>query len=232
MTAGHTDVGAYSLGLLEERDRREFEDHLADCASCAAELAELTPMKALLRGVEPAGSGGAEPAEGNVTQLIGRRVARERRRRRWQVAAGAAAAVVLIGGGIGAGLALAPQPGGAAQPGGAPGAAVALTGQRHSATDPGTGVAGTVGLVAKGWGTQVTLDLSKVHGPVECQLVAVSRTGERRVVMGWVVPAPGDGVPGHPAHLLIQGGTSIPRSDLTRLDVNVVNGRTLLSIPV
>jgi hypothetical protein len=67
---------------------------------------------------------------------------------------------------------------------------------------------------------------------VECQLVAVSRTGERRVVMGWVVPAPGDGVPGHPAHLLIQGGTSIPRSDLTRLDVNVVNGRTLLSIPV
>jgi Putative zinc-finger len=232
MTAGHTDVGAYSLGLLEERDRREFEDHLADCASCAAELAELSPMKALLRGVEPTGSGGAEPGEGNVTQLIGRRVARERRRRRWQVAVGAAAGVVLIGGGIGAGLALAPQSGGAAQHGGAPAAAVTLTGQRHSATDPGTGVAGTVGLVAKGWGTQVTLDLSKVHGPVECQLVAVSRTGERRVVMGWVVPAPGDGVPGHPAHLLIQGGTSIPRSDLARLDVDVVNGRTLVSIPV
>jgi hypothetical protein len=226
MTAGHTDVGAYSLGLLEERDRREFEDHLAGCASCAAELAELTPMKALLRGVEPAGAGGDEPGEGNVTQLIGRRAEQERRRRRWQVAVGAAAAVVLIGGGIGAGLALAPQPGGSAPP------AVALPGQLHSATHPGTGVTGTVGLVAKGWGTQVTLDLSKVHGPVECQLVAVSRTGERRVVMGWVVPAPGDGVPGHPAHLLIQGGTSIPRSDLTRLDVNVVNGRTLLSIPV
>jgi hypothetical protein len=226
MTAGHTDVGAYSLGLLEERDRAAFEDHLAGCASCAAELAELAPMKALFRGVEPPGAGGDEPDEGNVTQLIGRRVAQERRRRRWRVAVGAAAAVVLIGGGIGAGLALAPQSGGA------PAAAGAVTGQPHSATDPGTGVAGTVGLVAKGWGTQVTLDLSKVHGPVECQLVAVSRTGERRVVMGWVVPAPGDGVPGHPAHLLIQGGTSIPRSDLTRLDVNVVNGRTLLSIPV
>jgi hypothetical protein len=138
---------------------------------------------------------------------------------------GAAAAVVLIGGGIGAGIALAPQPGGTPPP------AVALTGQLHSATDPGTGVAGTVGLVPKGWGTQVTLDLSKVPGPVECQLVAVSRTGERRVVMGWLVPAPGDGVPGHPAHLVIQGGTSIPPSDLARVDVNVVNGRTLLSIP-
>jgi hypothetical protein len=226
MSTGHTDVGAYSLGLLEERDRLEFEDHLAGCESCAAELAELSPMQALLRGVEPAGAADSGPGAAEVTDLIRRRADQQRRRRRWQVAVGAAAAAVLIGGGIGAGLTLAPQPGGA------PAAAVTLTGQRHSATDPGTGVAGTVGLVAKGWGTQVTLDLSKVHGPVECQLVAVSRTGERRVVMGWVVPAPGDGVPGHPAHLLIQGGTSIPRSDLTRLDVNVVNGRTLLSIPV
>ena len=107
-----------------------------------------------------------------------------------------------------------------------------LTGQLHSATDPGTGVAGTVGLVAKAWGTQVTLDLSKVRGPVECELVAVSKTGERRVVMGWLVPAPGDGVPGHPAHLVIAGGTAIPRNDLARVDVDVVNGRTLLTIPV
>ena len=93
-------------------------------------------------------------------------------------------------------------------------------------------MAGTVGLVAKAWGTQVTLDLSKVHGPVECELVAVSRTGERRVVMGWQVPAPGDGVPGHPAHLVIQGGTSIPTNELARVDVDVVNGRTLVSVPV
>jgi hypothetical protein len=76
------------------------------------------------------------------------------------------------------------------------------------------------------------LDLSKVHGPAECELVAVSRTGERRVVMGWLVTSPGDGVPGHPAHLVIRGSTSIPRSDLSRVDVDVVNGRTLVSIPV
>jgi anti-sigma factor RsiW len=219
----HTDVGAYSMGLLEEQDRRAFEDHLAGCPACAAELAELSPMAALLKGVEPAGAAAPPPAGANVTQLIHRRVTEERRRRRWQVALGAAAAVVLVGGGIGVGIAAAP--GGTAPP-------PAIAGQLHSATDPGTGVAGTVGLQAKAWGTQVTLDLSKVHGPVECQLVAVSKTGERRVVMSWLVPAPGDGVPGHPAHLVIQGGTSIPRSDLARVDVDVVNGRTLLSIPV
>ncbi len=214
MTA-HTDVGAYSMGLLEEPDRREFEDHLAGCPACAAELAELSPMK-------PAGG----PPEAQVTDLIRRRARQQRHRRRWQVALGAAAGIVLIGGGIGAGIAVAPQHGNPPVPG------VALTGQLHSATDPGTGVAGTVGLVAKAWGTQVTLDLSKVRGPAECELVAVSRAGERRVVMGWLVAAPGDGVPGHPAHLVIRGGTSIPRSDLARVDVDLVNGRTLVSIPV
>jgi hypothetical protein len=31
---------------------------------------------------------------------------------------------------------------------------------------------------------------------------------------------------------VIQGGTSIPRADLARVDVDVVNGRTLVTIPV
>jgi hypothetical protein len=225
----HTEVGAYSMGLLEEQDRQAFEDHLAGCPSCATELAELSPMAALLRGVEPVP--GDEPAEAEVTEakvteLIQRRITQQRHRRRWQVALGAAAGIVLIGGGIAVGTAVAPQHKGSAAP------PVAVAGQRHSATDPGTGVTGTVGLVSKAWGTQVTLDLSKVRGPVECELVAVSKTGERRVVMGWLVPAPGDGVPGHPAHLVLQGGTSIPVNDLARVDVDVVQGGTLLSIPV
>jgi hypothetical protein len=225
MTA-HTDVGAYSMGLLEEQDKRAFEDHLAGCPACAAELAELSPMAALLRGVEPSDAARGEPAEAQVTELIRRRARQQRHRRRWQVALGAAAGIVLIGGGIGVGVAASPQHAGP------PAQGAVLTGQLHSATDPGTGATGTVGLVAKAWGTQVTLDLSKVHGPADCELIAVSRTGERRVVMGWLVVAPGDGVPGHPAHLVIRGGTSIPRNDLTRFDVDVVNGRTLVSIPV
>ena len=222
----HTDVGAYSMGLLEGPDRQAFEDHLAGCPACAAELAELSPMAALFRGVEPVEAVAEEPAGAQVTELIQRRVRQQRQRRRWQVALGAAAGIVLIGGGIGVGVAASPQHNGPATP-----PAVAA-GQARSAIDPVTGVAGTVHLVAKAWGTQVTLDLSRVHGPVECQLVAVSKAGERRVVMGWLVPAPGDGVPGHPAHLVIQGGTWIPRADLAQVDVNVVNGRTLLTIPV
>jgi hypothetical protein len=97
---------------------------------------------------------------------------------------------------------------------------------------PRIGLTGAVGLVTKAWGTQVTLGLSRIRGALQCELLAVSRTGERRVVMGWFVPVAGYGVPGHPAHLLVQGGTAIAQKDLSRLTVIVVRGRTLLSIPV
>jgi Putative zinc-finger len=224
----HSDIGAYSLGLLEPRDRREFEDHLAGCSSCAAELAALSPMAELLRDIEPVEAPGAEAAQpggAEVTQLIRRRADRQRHRTRRQVVLGAAAAVVLLAGGIAVGVATAPGQNGTGA------AQLTVVGQRHSATDPATGVAGTVGLLSKPWGTQVTLDLSKVRGPLECELVAVSRTGERRVVVGWLVPAAGYGVPGHPGHLILEGGTSIPRGDLAGVEVDVVRGRTLVSIP-
>ena len=49
----HIDVGAYALGLLEEQDSAAFEAHLANCPRCHAELAEFSPMKALLTGLGP-----------------------------------------------------------------------------------------------------------------------------------------------------------------------------------
>jgi hypothetical protein len=218
MSDEHIDVGAYALGLLENEDSTAFEAHLARCPSCHAELAEFAPMKALLTGLGPVED------LGGVADLLSRRAAASRRRVRWTVAVGAAACVAALGGGLAAGFAVAPN-----NP--PPGTAV-LAGQLHSATNPQTGVTGTVGLVTKAWGTYVSLDLADVRGPLECELIAVSKTGERRVVTGWVVGVPGDGVPGHPAHLLVQGGTAISVANLARFDVIVVNGKTLLSIPV
>lgn len=217
----HIDLGAYALGLLEDQDKVTFEAHLATCDACRAELPSLSPIAGLLRGMDPVEvPGDVKPP----VDLLRRRASASRRDRRRLMIASVAAGVVLVGGGIGVGFTVAPSP--------APAATSILTGQRHTATNPANGVRGTVGLVAKAWGTQVTLDLADVRGPLECQLVAISRGGERRIVTGWLVTAPGDGVPGHPAHLLVQGGTAISLASLARFEVIVVNGPTLLTIPV
>jgi anti-sigma factor RsiW len=74
----HTDVGAYSLGLLEQQDRQAFEAHLADCPVCTAELAELSGMAGLLTGVEPVGPAETAAEAGDnvaVTDLLRRRAA-------------------------------------------------------------------------------------------------------------------------------------------------------------
>jgi len=86
--------------------------------------------------------------------------------------------------------------------------------------------------MAKGWGTQVTLDLGRMRGPLDCELVAVSKAGERWVVTGWSVPVPGYGIPGHPADLLVRGGTSIPVASLAGFEVVLLNRPALLRIPV
>jgi hypothetical protein len=220
----HIDLGAYVLDLLEEQDKAAFEAHLATCASCQAELTALSPVAAMLAGLEPVEFPGDAEAARPPVDLLHKRAALSRRRFRWQAAIGVAACAAALGAGVGLGLTAASQPAQVAGP--------SLTGQRHTATNTATGITGTVGLVAKAWGTQVTLDLADVHGPLECQLIAVSKNGTRKVVAGWFVPAPGDGVPGHPAHLVIQGGTAIPRASLARFEVTVDSGQTLLTIPV
>ncbi|GAB2835876.1 hypothetical protein GCM10027176_45250 [Actinoallomurus bryophytorum] len=110
---------------------------------------------------------------------------------------------------------------------------VFTSGEKVSAADAKTGVRGTVAMLSAGWGTDVGLELSRVRGPLVCELVAVSRTGERRTVTDWTVPAKGYGFPGTPASLQVHGGTAFARADLARFDVQVEGGgQTLLSIPV
>lgn len=224
MSVEHTDIAAYSFGLLEHQDRLEFEAHLAECESCTAELDELSAMAGLFAGVDPVESERDEPDGTAIEDLVRRRAVSNRRRGRQRAFLAAAACLVLLGGGVAAGVAVAPQQG--------PPAVLAMQGEPHSATNPANGVHGQVGLVDFAWGTQVILDLARVHGPLTCEMVAISRSGRRQIVAGWQVPAAGYGVPGHPAHLLLAGGTSIMRDDLARIEVDVVGGPRLVSIKI
>jgi hypothetical protein len=226
----HTDVGAYALGLLEADDRLAFEAHLRGCGLCQAELREMGSMAEALSGIDPAEAEPGEPAAppAPVIDMVRRKQARDRRTRRVAYAAGAAAAAALVAVGVGVGTTL--GNGGEEKP---PQQTQAIVGERHQAADARTGASGTVGLVNKKWGTQVSFELTDVKGPLKCHLEAVSKSGARSVVGGWRVPEPGYGVPGSPKPLTMQGATALSLNEISRFQVVVDGGGgTLLTIPV
>lgn len=220
----HTDVAAYALGVLGEQDRRAFEAHLSGCRFCTSELADLSGMRALLTSVEPPARTRTSPAmqanNSNVVQMPTRRKARNRSTNRWMLSA--AAGLVLFLGGATAGVSL--SSGG--------GSGDEVTGVRLSATSVTTGAKGTAILDKRGWGTWMSLDMSNVKGPFNCELIAVAKDGGERVASGWAVPDKGYGVPGSPGHLLVEGGVADQLDDLARLEVRTSTGTTLLVIPV
>jgi anti-sigma factor RsiW len=234
MTVAHTDVGAYALGLLEEDDRRAFEEHLGDCTSCTAELGGLGDMRRLLAGIGPVEVDDEEPEDlsGNITDLVARRRREDRRRRRGTLVIGLAAGVALVAGGVTAGSAIVSPGGGGEHQHGSPAADVLASGVRHSATDPSTHAVGIVATRAQPFGTEVGLDLANVRGPLTCRLVAVMRSGQQQPVTEWAVPPKGYGVPGSPAHLQVHGGISVKPSDVSRYDVLIEGGGRLVSVPV
>jgi hypothetical protein len=231
MSVEHTDVGAYALDLLEDEDRRAFEEHLDGCAACTAELDDLAGMRDLLDGVGPVDDE-REDLTGHVTDLIERRRREDRRRRRGTLVIGLAAGVALVAGGVTAGSAIVSSGGGSEHHHGSPAADVLANGVRHSATDPSTRAVGIVATRAEPFGTEVGLDLAGVRGPLTCRLVAVLRSGRQQPVTEWAVPPKGYGVPGSPAHLQVHGGISARPGDVSRFDVLVEGGGTLVTIPV
>ncbi|MBT2211578.1 zf-HC2 domain-containing protein [Actinomadura sp. NEAU-AAG7] len=224
----HIDVGAYALGLLEEPDRRAFEGHLRSCQGCGRELGALRGIAVTLEGITPDARPPAAPPEPVVlADALRRRARRGRRRRAARAATGLAAGIVLLGGAAGAGFTAGADRGTSARP-----EAPFPDGPRLTAADARTGASGTVTALPVPWGSRVGLRLTRVRGPLECELVAVDRAGRARTVAGWSVPAGGYGLPGSAAPMLtVQGGTALPPADIARYEVRATGGRTILTVP-
>ncbi|MER6947941.1 zf-HC2 domain-containing protein [Nonomuraea sp. NPDC000554] len=235
----HTDVGAYALGLLEDDDRLAFEEHLSLCPACREELTELSGVAIALTGMGPVEEDPppSHQGEGEVIDLLRRKRAADRRTRRGTFVIGVAAAVTLVAGGLAIGTQLGS---------GDPGAVIA--GEHASHLGPaeqfyadgtpinGTGVGGVTGglvLESKAWGTHAALKLSGIKGPLECELVAVSKSGERKSMTGWSVPPSGYGVPGAPEPaLFMHGGSPWQIDQIDKFEVTTSTGKTLLTVDI
>ncbi|MFD4322409.1 anti-sigma factor family protein [Streptomyces sp. NPDC058548] len=218
------------LGALERDEATAFEEHMADCPVCTAEARSLGEVEELLAELAASGMVADDLLDAPMSQ-------RRMRRLRWSLALAASVALftggVALPGVLGVGTGT-PQattstsdhqhPPWAAQ--------LLMTGELRTGRNTSTGVSAKVGMERKKWGTHVALELSGVRGPLSCALVAVSRTGSRKTVTSWLVPAPGYGVPGSRDPLLVHGGAAMKRDEIGHFEVTVSDGGTLVSIPV
>ncbi|GGM27278.1 MULTISPECIES: anti-sigma factor family protein [Micromonospora] len=239
----HMDVAAYALGVLDEQDTERFEEHLATCWACAAELETMVPVVGLLSDIDGETMTAMEQTATDPRLLDRTLVAvrAHRRRQRFRQVLTAAAAVVVFGGLTGVGIASVSDGGGQqviAEPttnasvdpppnptvsGPGLGGPNPIEGEPFAATDPTTGVAATFYIADKKYGTQVNFVMDKLPGPRTCRLVVVRRDGKTEVISSWSVPPGGYGTNSNSEKLVLGASTFATRDDIARLQVQSVD---------
>jgi anti-sigma-K factor RskA len=91
----HPDLGGYVLGALEPAERADFEEHLAGCERCQAEVAELRGLPELLEQAAPPVEVPPSLRE-RTFAAVERAAAQQRRRQRLRLALTAAAACLVL----------------------------------------------------------------------------------------------------------------------------------------
>ncbi|MEU2512674.1 anti-sigma factor family protein [Streptomyces syringium] len=235
--AQHTDVGAYALGVLDEADAARFEEHLAACGRCAAELDDLMGLSPLLGELKECSPDprmlDARPGPALLDRLLSEvGTARRAQRTRRLCLVAAAAALIVAGPLVGAAVTAQDAPSHSTVS-----AAKEMyeEGDKIGTVDPVTEVDATVSLQSKPWGTHVALKLGNVKGPLNCDLVAVGRNGERQVITTWAVPPGGYGLPKatekwNREPLYTHGGAALNRDQIDRFEVRTLDGRRLATV--
>ncbi len=209
---------AYVLGSLSGAERREFEAHLADCASCREAVAELSGIPALLsqlsrEDVAAINEAGPPLATPELLPSLLETVRWRRRRTRLTWLASAAAAVVLGIGvlvGVNSYVGMHFQPTTSAQP-------MAQVGTKQ--------LTSTISLSSEHWGTFINLRcycLAPPDAPHDTlAMVVVGRDGSQTRLATWVAE------PGRTA--TPAGSISTPMDQIASVQVvSADNGQVLL----
>ena len=214
-------MGVSVLGLTEPAEEEALRHHLDECPECAATLAELSPLPALMATVdaERAASGLPEPRPELLRRILAETraeadeidAARRRRRRRLVgvvTACGSAAAATV--------LAVSLLVGGS----GGPQTPTALT---ASTIDAGSHVRGTFTLTSLDTGSEVAVKLSNATPGEDCRLIVKGTSGQSEVAGWWVVRPNGEAT--------VTGHTSLAADQVSNLVVVTRSGDRILEVP-
>ncbi|MGH3901896.1 MAG: zf-HC2 domain-containing protein [Pseudonocardiaceae bacterium] len=232
----HESLGAYALDALDPDEARAVNAHLAGCADCRREVAELTELRGMLDSVPQEAFLDGPPDDGElVLQRTLRQIRTEQggqpRRARFPAAAG----VVLIAvAAVGAGVLLGRQtaPGGEAQSPQtqSPQSSVvqAPPGTRNSeVTNPVSGASMAVSVTSlTGW-VRVHAVVRGVPAGKQCQLLVVSRDGDEVVAGSWLASGKDvrDGT-------VLDGTALVDPQQVSSVDVVTIDGEELVSVPI
>jgi Putative zinc-finger len=244
-------LGAYALGVSAPDEARAVHAHLAECADCRREVAELTELRGMLDSVPQEAFLDGPPDDGELLlQRTLRQMRAEQggqpRRTRFPVAAAAVViALVALGGGVLLGRQTAP--GGEAQglqtqgpqtqgpqtqgpqtQGPQSSVVQAPPGTRNGeATNPASGVSMAVSLTpATGW-VRVHAVVRGVPAGKQCQLLVTPQDGIAVVAGSWLASGKDtrDGT-------LLDGSALVDLKQVSSVDVVTTDGEELVSVSV
>jgi Putative zinc-finger len=225
-----TQLGAYALGALEPGEVAEVDEHLATCAECRAELAELEEMKAFLGEVPPEAFLEGPPEGGDLLLQRTLREVREsspepvvetpprRNRSRWLMVA---AALVVVAGALGGGVAL----GRSTAP---PQANEPAAGYKEvTTTDTASGATMATTVEPRtGW-SWVQVQVKGLKAGDQCLLLVTDRTGKTWTAGSWVVSdkAAKNGS-------TFGGGVLVPLDQVQSVEIRTVQGKHVVTATI
>lgn len=207
-------LGVLVLGAIEPEERPPLETHLAGCASCSAELAQLGVLPGLLQRLDPdprVVRAADSPGFGARLRSAGSDLAAQRRRRARRTGIAAVAGLAA------ASVAVAVLATGRLQqdgPGGGGATTVVAT-----SSHPGNPVGARFVMRPRPDGTLVSVSLHGVGPRQRCSLVAIGRSGRREVAASWIASYSGTAT--------VEGTTSLAVADIARLQVVGSDGTAL-----
>jgi hypothetical protein len=227
-----TQLGAYALGALEPDEAREVDEHLATCAECRAEVAELAQMKDFLGEVPPEAFLDGAPDGGDlllqrtlreVRQLTPEPVAAPaktsaRWRSRWLMVA---AAVVLVAGalvgGVAVGRSTAPQP-----------ADVPVAGSKQvTVTDTSSGATMATTVEPRpGW-SWVQVQINGLKAGYQCEMIITDKAGDTWIAGSWKVS-----VKAAREGSKFGGGVLVPLDQVRSVEIRTLQGEHVVTATI
>ncbi|MGW6197816.1 anti-sigma factor family protein [Kribbella sp. NPDC055110] len=217
-----TQLGAYALGALEPAEVAAVDEHLATCADCREELAELTEMKDFLGEVPPEAFLEGPPEGGDLLLQRTLREIREpqetpKRRSRWLLIA---AAVVVVAGALGGGVVLGRST--------APGPDQPVAGSKQVTTsDTTTGVTMAATVEPRAGWSWVEVQLSGLKAGDQCEMVVTDKSGGSWTAGSWVVSEKAA-----KSRSAFGGGVLIPLDQVRSVEIRTVEGKHVVTATI